>query len=111
MPSTTAVRRNILLSVKRLRRILYEIEVQDFGEGIDEKNLPKVWDRYYKIDKEHVRVSNGSGIGLALCNEILEMHHAKYGVESKVGRRKYLLVCLPNCKVKEYILSGVYSFF
>lgn len=62
------------------------IEVQDFGEGIDEKNLSKVWDRYYKIDKEHVRVSNGSGIGLSLCHEILEMHHAKYGVESQVGK-------------------------
>jgi len=70
---------------EKLMKDRVRIEVQDFGEGIDEKNLSKVWDRYYKIDKEHVRVSNGSGIGLSLCHEILEMHHAKYGVESKVG--------------------------
>jgi signal transduction histidine kinase len=74
------------------------IEVQDFGEGIDEKNLSKVWDRYYKIDKEHVRVSNGSGIGLALCKEILEMHHAKYGVDSKVGEGSIFWFAFPIIK-------------
>ena len=61
------------------------IEVQDFGEGIPEDKLDKVWDRYYKIDKTHVRVSNGSGIGLALCKEILDLHGVQYGVRSKVG--------------------------
>jgi signal transduction histidine kinase len=75
-----------------------KIEVQDFGEGIDEKNLSKVWDRYYKIDKEHVRVSNGSGIGLSLCHEILEMHHAKYGVESKVGQGSTFWFSFPIVK-------------
>lgn len=61
------------------------VSVQDFGEGISKENLSKVWDRYYKIDKEHVRVSNGSGIGLALCKEILELHECKYGVESELN--------------------------
>lgn len=75
-----------------------KIEVQDFGEGIDEKNLSKVWDRYYKIDKEHVRVSNGSGIGLSLCHEILEMHHAKYGAESKVGQGSTFWFSFPIVK-------------
>ena len=70
---------------EKVQKDSVRVEVQDFGEGIEEKNLSKVWDRYYKIDKEHVRVSNGSGIGLALCREILELHHAKYGVESEVG--------------------------
>jgi len=60
------------------------IEVQDHGEGIEEDKLDKVWDRYYKIDKEHVRVSNGSGIGLSLCRQILELHQVNYGVNSKL---------------------------
>ncbi len=58
------------------------ISVRDFGEGIEKKDIPNVWDRYYKVDKKHVRVSNGSGIGLAIARQILEMHGARYGVES-----------------------------
>ena len=59
------------------------VEVRDYGEGIEEKDLPKIWDRYYKIDKTHVRSTSGSGIGLAIVKEILDLHHAKYGVSSK----------------------------
>lgn len=60
-------------------------EVRDFGEGIDEKNLPQIWDRYYKLDKTHVRSTSGSGIGLSIVKEILELHQAKYGAISKKG--------------------------
>lgn len=59
------------------------IEVQDFGEGIEEKDIGNIWDRYYKVDKEHVRVSNGSGIGLNIAKQVLDLHQAKYGVSSK----------------------------
>ena len=63
----------------------YRTEVRDFGEGISESDLENVWDRYYKVDKEHVRSSSGSGIGLAIVREILEMHKARYGAESKLN--------------------------
>lgn len=61
------------------------IEVIDHGDGIDAKNLPYVWDRYYKIDKVHKRASIGSGLGLSIVKGILELHQAIYGVSSKVG--------------------------
>ncbi len=61
------------------------VEVRDFGEGIDEKDLDKIWDRYYKVDKTHVRAVSGSGIGLAIVREILDLHGAEYGVSSKKG--------------------------
>lgn len=62
------------------------IEVQDFGEGIDSKDLDNIWDRYYKVDKEHVRVSNGSGIGLNIVKQLLELHGVPYGVKSSKGK-------------------------
>ena len=62
------------------------IEVQDFGEGIDPKDLDNIWDRYYKVDKEHVRVANGSGIGLNIVKQLLELHGAPYGVNSSKGK-------------------------
>ena len=63
-----------------------KVSVQDYGEGIEEKDLANIWDRYYKVDKTHVRVASGSGIGLAIVKEILELHHAQYGVVSNPGK-------------------------
>ncbi|WP_302926488.1 sensor histidine kinase [Holdemania filiformis] len=62
------------------------VEVEDHGEGISEDKLNYIWDRYYKVDKTHKRSSAGSGIGLAIVREILELHHAQYGVRSEVGQ-------------------------
>lgn len=62
---------------------LCRIYVYDNGMGISEKDLKHVWDRYYKVDKEHKRVHLGSGIGLSLSKDLLEAHNLKYGVESK----------------------------
>ena len=61
------------------------IEVTDHGEGISEKDLPNIWDRYYKVDKLHKRAQTGSGLGLSIVKGILELHHADYGVESAEG--------------------------
>lgn len=61
------------------------VEVQDNGTGIDEKLLPYIWDRYFKIDKKYQRSKTGTGLGLAICKAILEGHQAKYGVISKIN--------------------------
>ena len=60
--------------------------VLDNGMGIKEENLSKIWDRYYKVDKEHKRSTLGSGIGLSLAKNILEAHDLEYGVESEFGK-------------------------
>lgn len=62
------------------------IEVTDTGEGISTDNLPYIWDRYYKVDKTHKRASIGTGLGLSIVRNILEAHHATYGVESEVHK-------------------------
>lgn len=70
------------------------VSVQDFGPGIAKEDLPLVWERYYKVDKEHRRSSNGSGLGLAIVRKILELHHAQYGVDSMLGRGSTFWFCL-----------------
>ncbi len=67
--------------VKKVR-----IEVIDRGDGISESDLPNIFDRYYKVDKHHRRSEAGSGLGLSIVKGILEMHKAKYGVESEEGK-------------------------
>ena len=71
------------------------VEVKDYGMGIPEKDLPNVWQRYYKVDKVHRRSSVGSGLGLSIVREILEMHYARYGVTSKVGEGSVFWFSLP----------------
>lgn len=63
-----------------------KVEVIDHGEGIDAENLPYVWDRYYKVDKNHRRSAVGAGLGLSIVKGVLEAHGAEYGVASTVGR-------------------------
>lgn len=60
-------------------------QVKDTGKGIDDKEKEFVWDRYYKSSKTHTREVKGSGLGLSIVKNILKVHNAEYGVESKVG--------------------------
>ena len=60
----------------------YRIYVYDNGSGVKEEDKDKIWNRYYKVDKEHKRSHIGSGIGLSLCKDILDKIGYKYGVDS-----------------------------
>lgn len=60
----------------------YRIYVYDNGSGVKEEDKDKIWNRYYKVDKEHKRSHIGSGIGLSLCKDILDKMGYKYGVDS-----------------------------
>lgn len=62
------------------------IEVTDHGEGISAENLQYIWDRYYKVDKEHKRSVIGTGLGLSIVKGILDSHNAHYGVRSALGK-------------------------
>ena len=65
---------------------LVKIEVIDHGLGIEPDKLKDIWERYYKIDKEHKRAHVGTGLGLSIVKNILEMHKGKYGVQSELNK-------------------------
>lgn len=62
------------------------ISVEDHGEGIEADQLPYIWDRYYKVDRVHRIATVGTGLGLSIVKNILEMHGARFGVESTVAQ-------------------------
>ncbi|MCH5296129.1 MAG: HAMP domain-containing histidine kinase [Ruminococcus sp.] len=62
------------------------IEVTDHGEGISAENLRHIWERYYKVDKQHKRGVIGTGLGLSIVKGILDSHNAHYGVKSTLGK-------------------------
>ena len=57
----------------------------DKGIGIEEKELNSIWDRFYRASGNHTRPVVGTGIGLSIVKNILEIHGFKYGVKSKKG--------------------------
>ena len=72
------------------------IEIRDDGDGIAPDKIPHIWNRYYKVDKEHRRATRGSGIGLSIVRSILELHQAQYGVESEIGKGSTFWFMLPE---------------
>ena len=65
---------------------MVKIEVEDTGDGIDENDIRLIWDRYYKIDKNHKRPVSGTGLGLSIVKNVLELHGFEYGVDSQKGK-------------------------
>ena len=61
------------------------IDIKDNGNGIEEDQLPYIWNRYYKINKQYVRSNIGSGMGLSIVKAIFDVHKIEYGVTSKLN--------------------------
>ena len=62
------------------------VEIIDTGSGIPEENINLIWDKYYKIDKQHKRNKYGTGLGLSIVKSILIGLKYDYGVESEIGK-------------------------
>ncbi|MDH3269145.1 MAG: ATP-binding protein, partial [Ignavibacteria bacterium] len=71
------------------------IKVRDTGRGIAKEELPKLFDRFYQVDSSHTREHEGTGIGLALTKELVELHHGTISVDSKFGEWTEFTVDLP----------------
>jgi len=62
-----------------------KISISDDGEGMDESQLNRIFERFYRVEKSRSRDQGGSGLGLAIVKHILEAHKQSISVESKVG--------------------------
>ena len=98
--------KEILVNIKRIGK-KWRVDIADHGPGISQEELPHVWDRYYKTSTNYVRPTEGSGLGLSIVKEILTLHHANFGVNSKVGKGTTFWFELPYIKKERERGKGV----
>jgi len=71
------------------------LQFKDTGIGIASKDLPFVFDRFYRVNKARSRQQHSSGLGLAICRWIAEAHQGKIHIESQLGKGTTVTVWLP----------------
>ncbi len=71
-------------------------EVQDQGWGIEARHLPRIFERFYRVDPSRSRQLGGTGLGLAIVKHVAQIHGGRVTVESRVGRGTTFRIHLPN---------------
>jgi len=73
------------VSIENLIKNKVIIRITDNGEGIEEENIPRLFERFYRVDKSGSREEGGSGLGLSIVKHIIEAHDEKIYIESEIG--------------------------
>ena len=93
--------KTVTLRVTRLERELglrgpaVRIDVIDRGEGIDAIHLPRLTERFYRVDSHRSRAQGGTGLGLAIVKHIVNRHRGRFRIDSERGRGSTFSVFLP----------------
>ena len=78
-----------------------EISVKDTGAGIPQEDLPRLFERFYRVDKARSRELGGTGLGLAIVKHIVNRHRGRLSIDSEVGRGSVFTVMLPVARSEE----------
>ena len=77
------------------------VAVSDTGPGIAPEELPRVFERFYRVDRSRSRATGGSGLGLTIARRLAEAHGGRIEVESEVGRGSTFTLVLPRARPTE----------
>src|SRR5690606_32268472 len=74
---------------------IVEVAVEDNGDGISEEDIPRLTERFYRVDKMRSRKVGGTGLGLAIVKHILNRHRGDLAIKSETGKGSVFTVRLP----------------
>ena len=77
------------------------VSVRDFGPGIPEEHVPRLTERFYRVDVEDSRRHRGTGLGLAIVKHILARHRARMTIESRLGEGTSFTVTFPPAALRD----------
>ena len=72
-----------------------EISVRDFGKGIPENLLTRIFERFYRVDKARSRDQGGTGLGLSIVKHILQVQGGRVSVKSEIGKGSIFSLHIP----------------
>ncbi|UCI25985.1 sensor histidine kinase [Mesorhizobium sp. B2-8-5] len=73
----------------------FDVTIRDYGPGIAEEHIPRITERFYRVDVENSRTQKGTGLGLSIVKHILTRHNARLSIKSEVGKGAAFTVHLP----------------
>ena len=76
------------------------LAVTNFGDGIEERHIPRLTERFYRVDKARSRQKGGTGLGLAIVKHIINRHRGKLDIQSELAKTTSFIVRLPLANVK-----------
>jgi two-component system phosphate regulon sensor histidine kinase PhoR len=93
---------------RRSASIMVAVAIRDDGEGIPREAVPRLTERFYRVDVKRSRERGGTGLGLAIVKHIVNRHKGKLVIESKAGEGSTFTVLLPVA-VKSDTVGGTLS--
>jgi two-component system phosphate regulon sensor histidine kinase PhoR len=90
---------DITLAITMVAPRHVRIDVTNFGEGIEERHLPRLTERFYRVDKARSRQIGGTGLGLAIVKHIVNRHRGSLSITSTLGETTKFSVDLPLAPV------------
>jgi two-component system phosphate regulon sensor histidine kinase PhoR len=92
-------------------RVVYggrsEFSVRDTGEGIAPEHVPRLTERFYRVDRSRSRETGGTGLGLAIVKHVAQRHGGELRIDSVVGVGSTFTLCLPASRVRAEVSAPV----